>query len=161
MTIAITDANIFIDLIYVELLDSLFSIEMEIHTTLNVIDELKESQQELLHPYIKSKQLSVHTSDDFELPKAIQNNRRLSPSDKSVFGVALALDAMILTGDGLIRKTATTKKIETHGTLWLLDQFLEKELITKGRAAQQLKHLQGYNKRLPLDDCARRISEWS
>jgi rRNA-processing protein FCF1 len=159
MTIAITDANIFIDLIYVELLDNLFGIEMDIHTTLNVIDELKDSQQELLSPYTASKQLTVHTSDDFELPKAIQNNRRLSPSDKSVFGVAVALDAMILTGDGLIRKTAT-KKIETHGTLWLLDRFLEKGLITKGRAAQQLKHLQGYNKRLPPGECDHRISNW-
>jgi hypothetical protein len=47
MKIAITDANIFIDLMYIELLDELFDIELELHTTINVVDELNELNKKL------------------------------------------------------------------------------------------------------------------
>jgi predicted nucleic acid-binding protein len=122
---------------------------------------LKDSQQQLLSPFIKSEQLTVHTLEEFKLPELIRNNRTLSPSDKSVFSLALELDAMILTGDGLIRRTAISRKIETHGSLWLLDRFLEKELITRAIAVQRLEKLRGYNTRLPHADCEDRISNWS
>lgn len=162
MTIAITDANIFIDLIYVELLDNLFGIELDVHTTLNVIDELKESQQQLLNKFIENKQLTVHTLEDLQLPEAIQNSKALSPTDKSVFCLALKLDAMILSGDAMIRKTATIKKIETHGTLWLLDRFIEKQLLQRHNAAACLARLVTYDKkRLPLDECEKRIAIWA
>lgn len=161
MKIAITDANIFIDLIHVELQDELFAAGLDIHTTISVFDELNNKQQEVLSKHIEQKQLKVHSNELTKIPKEIQENRSLSPSDKSVFGLAIDLTAFILTGDGLLRKVSVAQKIEVHGILWLLDRFVEMNLITKKKALSLLKQLMVYNKRLPTDDCEKRISDWS
>jgi hypothetical protein len=161
MKIAITDANIFIDLIYVKLLDELFGIGIEIHTTINVVDELNANQQKLLSKFTRKKSLSIHLQEEFNLPNDIKKSKKLSDSDKSVFSLALELDAFILTGDGVLRKVSGFQKIEVHGILWLFDKFLEMKLITKKKASQQLKNLRGYNKRLPADECERRFVEWA
>ncbi|NCU05114.1 MAG: hypothetical protein GXC73_14130, partial [Chitinophagaceae bacterium] len=52
MKIAITDANIFIDLIRLQMLHFLFKIELEITTTLEVFEELHEWQQKELQQFI-------------------------------------------------------------------------------------------------------------
>ncbi|MFZ6014265.1 MAG: hypothetical protein ACOYXT_28245 [Bacteroidota bacterium] len=144
------------------MLDNLFGIELDVHTTLNVIDELRESEQLLVNQFVESKHLTVHTLEDLQLPPAIQNSKALSPSDKSVFSLALKLDAIILSGDGIIRKTTWLKKIETHGTLWLLDQFVEKQLLQRQNAAVCLTRLITYDKkRLPIVECEKRISVWA
>lgn len=161
MKIAITDANIFIDLIYVGLLDELFAIEVEIHTTLNVVDELNEDQQKVLSKFLKKSSLTAHVLEELTIPTAIRRNRKLSDSDKSVLGLAIKLDAFVLTGDNVVRKVSGVQKIEVHGVLWLFDQFLEKKLITRKRAIQQLTYLLAYNRRLPASDCEKRIAEWS
>lgn len=109
MKIAITDANIFIDLIHIELQNELFAAGLEIHTTISVFDELNNNQQEVLSKYIEQKQLMVHSNKPTNIPKEIQENRSLSPSDKSVFGLAIDLSAFILTGDGLLRKVSVAK----------------------------------------------------
>lgn len=149
MRIAITDANIFIDLIYLEMTDELFGIEVEIDTTANVIDKLNTKQQHAIQKSSKKAQLTIHPFEEFNVPESIINNRSLTESGKSVFGLAIQLGAFILTGDGVIRQISGFQKIEVHGILWLFDQFLEKKFITKKNATQQLKALMTYNRRLP------------
>lgn len=161
MKIAITDANIFIDLIYVGLLDELFAIEVEIHTTLNVVDELNDDQQKLLSKFLNKSSLTAHALEELTIPTSIRRNRKLSDSDKSVLGLAIKLDAFILTGDNVLRKVSGVQRIEVHGALWLFDQFIEKELITRKTATQKLTYLMAYNRRLPCDECEKRIGEWS
>jgi predicted nucleic acid-binding protein len=160
MKIAITDANIFIDLIHVGLIDELFGIEVDIHTTTNVVDELNTKQQQALLKFNKKALLTIHTQEVFNIPEEIKKNKKLSDSDKSVFSLALQLDAFILTGDGVIRQISGFQKIEVHGILWLFEQFVDKKLVSKKNAVQQLKSLLVYNTRLPTTECERRINEW-
>lgn len=160
MKIAVTDANIFIDLIHCALLEMLFGIGVEVHTTINVIDELNEKQQTILTKYIRKNLLAVHQLEEFVIPLELKVSKRLSDSDKSVFSLALQLEAFILTGDGVIRKTSGFQKIEVHGVLWLFDQFTEQKLITKKVALAQLKLLMDYNKRLPTEECEKRMALW-
>ena len=161
MIIAITDANIFIDLLYTGLLDKLFGIGVEIHTTMNVVDELDERQQKALLKFHKKKLLTIHSLEELSLPEPIRTNKKLSDSDKSVLSLALQLEALILTGDAVLRRVSGVQKIEVHGILWLLDRFLENKLMTKKQAVKQLSHLREYNKRLPHDECEKRIAAWS
>jgi len=58
-------------------------------------------------------------------------NRSLSESDLSVLCIAARLDAIVLTGDDLVRKTHHINKIEIHGVLWCLEQFVIKKQLTK------------------------------
>lgn len=160
MKIAITDANIFIDLMYCKLLDKLFGIGLEIHTTINVIDELNAQQQTIIGKSVQKKLLTVHLLKELSLPETIKANKRLSDSDKSVFSLAIQLDALLLSGDGVVRKFSGVQKIEVHGILWLFDQFINSKLITKKTAHLQLKQLLKYNNRLPVEDCEKRLLAW-
>jgi len=160
MKIAITDANIFIDLIHIELQAELFAADLEIHTTFHVIDELNKRQQEVLAQYIQEHKLTIHPWNDDSLSLDIPQKRNLSPSDKSVLSVAMALGAFILTGDGLLRKISGFQMIEVHGILWLFDRFVELKLVAHRQAADRLEKLMDYNKRLPVEDCMKRITAW-
>jgi predicted nucleic acid-binding protein len=161
MKIAITDANIFIDLIYLELHGELFALGVEIHSTLEVYDELNQIQQAALAKFVQESKLTLHLRGEDGPPDNIQKQKGLSESDKLVLHLAIKLDAFVLTGDGLLRKISKGNKIEIHGIFWLFDRFIEKKLITKKRACQCLSDLIGYNKRLPQEECDKRLAEWA
>jgi rRNA maturation endonuclease Nob1 len=141
-------------------LENLFGIGVEVHTTINVVDELNEKQQAMLSKLIGKKVITVHQLDEMNVPETIHRSNRLSESDKSVFCLAIQLDAFILTGDGVVRKISGVQKIEVHGMLWLFDRFIENKLVTKKVASAHLKQLMGYNSRLPKQDCEKRLAEW-
>ncbi len=160
MRIAITDANIFIDLFYLELVDHLFEIGCEIYTTRNVLLELEEHHAGALENHKKEGKLNLETLTevDHAAMLLLREHKRLSESDLSVICIAERLKAIVLTGDDLVRKTCHVHKIEIHGVLWCLDQFVIKKRIAKSEACEQLKKLMAYNKRLPFADCKKYIS---
>lgn len=155
MKIAITDANIFMDLFYLDVLDNLFGIDCEIYTTRHVILELEDHHADQLNEHITGEKIKLETlteTDKLNM-RNLRVNRGLSETDISVIVVAERLDATVLTGDGLVRKMCHTKKIDVHGILWCLDQFVLKCKITKSEACALLQNLMNFNKRLPYDDC--------
>lgn len=113
-----------------------------------------------MQKFIKQEQLTLHDCTEIAPIESVKSIKALSDSDKTVLYLAQHLGAFILSGDGVIRRIAGIQKIELHGVFWLLDKFLNGKLITKKQACQQLKKLMEYNKRLPLDECNKRISEW-
>ena len=60
MKIAITDACIFIDLYDLNLTTSFFSLNLEIHTSLDVFNELYEAQKEILQKSALIEKLLIH-----------------------------------------------------------------------------------------------------
>ena len=60
MRIVVADACIFIDIIDRQLSAVFFGLELEIHTTLDVFNELYENQQQILQAYHQSKKLTIH-----------------------------------------------------------------------------------------------------
>ena len=72
MKIAITDANIFIDLIKLQWLGYLFCIDIEIYTTLEVINELIDDQLERVTIFIQSRQLNIYSFSSSELEQIMQ-----------------------------------------------------------------------------------------
>ena len=69
MKIAVTDANIFIDLLYMEMQLLLLKLELEIYTTQFVLDELEEEQITKLQQLANEKTLIVYPFTDEELKK--------------------------------------------------------------------------------------------
>ena len=67
MKIAITDANIFIDIIYLEIHSLLPLIGFEIYTTQYVLNELDEDQIQKLQPIISNNVLIVYSFQENEL----------------------------------------------------------------------------------------------
>ena len=80
MTIAITDANIFIDLFELELLPFLFELDLAIHTTEEVLLECDDHQQGKLKLFMQHKLLTIHVLTDSQLAnmKTLNFSKRLS-----------------------------------------------------------------------------------
>src|SRR5690606_4856018 len=98
MKIAVTDACIFIDLIELDLVSSFFQLHVEIHTTVDVINELFNDQKQILQAYEAVHKLNVHNLDerDFSEMGKIPFPKGLSHQDKSVVYLALTLENAIV-----------------------------------------------------------------
>lgn len=143
MKIAITDACIFIDLIELQLSSQFFFLKIEIHTTLDVFNELYPEQQEVLRAYQSTGKLIIHNlspMDRMEL-KNTAFPRSLSDVDKSVILVAQRNNAMILSSDKAVRNFAKASAIEYHGMLWIFDMLIDHELIRKSEAIIKINNL--------------------
>jgi rRNA maturation endonuclease Nob1 len=132
MKLAVTDACIFIDLIELQLTSEFFGLPIEIHTSLDVYNELYAEQKEILKAYRSVGRLSIHnlSSEDKEKIQAEKFPKVLSDEDKTVIYLADKLSATVLSSDKAVRNYAKSKAIEYHGMLWIFDQIIEAKLLS-------------------------------
>ena len=147
MQIAVTDACIFIDLLELEITSSFFSLDLEIHTTVEVINELYPEQQKILRAYQTVKKLTVHNlaAEDLKTVQSMPFPKALSQQDKSVLYVASQLEAIVLSSDKPVRNFAKKQTLETHGMFWIFDQLVNHSLLTQRKAADKLHELMNSN----------------
>lgn len=141
MKIVVTDACIFIDVIDLNLAAKFFGLELDIHTTAEVINELYTSQQQILEGYKASEKLKVHILIGEEQQELMSDEypKALTPEDRSVVYIAKKLrDATILSSDKPLRKYAKKLCIEYHGMLWILDQLVSQGGLPKPEAITKL-----------------------
>ena len=163
-----TDANIFIDLINLTLVSHFFELSLEIHTTLDVLNELYSHQQEVILAYNSAKKISIHNLTEEQLSEMQEyaNTRQLSDADKSVIYIAHKINAMVLSSDGPARKFAKSKKLETHGLLWLFDELVNNKVISQPLACSKINELLGSNRRYREDlilaaEFNQRLKDWN
>lgn len=147
MKIAITDACIFIDLHELELTSELFSLNLDIHTSTDVYNELHSHQREVLKAFISGSKLTVHRISEEERQTIFNSKlpKSLSETDKTVLFLAAKLKAFVLSSDKTVRKSAKSQSIDYHGMLWILDQLVEKSILTKTQALEKLQYLFSVN----------------
>lgn len=162
MKLAVTDANIFIDLIKLQMLGYLFNIDLEVHTTREIVDQLNAPQYEKIDYFVQAQLLMVYDFSADELDAIIEMSapRALEIADKTVVYLATKLQACVLTGDGPLRKFCTKSNLDVKGILWLFDIFLKHGLISYSTAVERMNFLLSFNDRLPKDDCLTRIRLW-
>lgn len=162
MKVAVTDANVFIDLIKLQWLSYLFCINVEIYTTREVIDELMDSQVESVTPFIQSQQLLIYSfsSEELERIRVMTAPSSLTIQDRSVVFLAKHLKADVLSGDNPLRKFCIRQGLQVNGIIWLFDEFLGLELIDYETAISQMNYLLSFNNRLPVIDCQARLKNW-
>lgn len=163
MKIAIQDANILIDLMDCGIFDAFFELGIETHTTSLVLSEIKKaSQSSYCSGAIEKGLLQVKRIETLEIME-IQSRLKggLSPADWSVMEMAQEHNAILLTGDGALRRNATRRKIEVKGILWIFDELVQSEIIEAPLAAEKLIGLKARNPRLPTDEVNNRIEKWS
>lgn len=165
--IVVSDTNIFIDLISIDLLDGFFCLPWEIHTTDLVMKELKDSSQKgVVDAFRKRDRLKVKEFDGNEMmdlilmrKQALQSSNA-SIQDCSVWKLAKSLGCSLLTGDNRLRKVAQKDQVEVHGILYLFDKMLEHQVINHETAISRLQSLCSINSRLPKDEIVKRIELW-
>lgn len=168
MKLVVTDACIFIDVIELQLTSEFFGLELEIHTTVDVINELFPQQQQLLRAYEHGGKLTIHvlTTADQE---AISNEnfpRALSPEDCSVIYIARKLNAVVLSSDKPVRRHAENLTIEYHGMFWIFDTLVEEKLLSGAIAISKLTKLMQsniiYKSNLEMvHEAEKRIKSWA
>lgn len=170
MKIAVKDANVFIDLEAMGLLDLWFQLGITTLTSSFVVMELEDGGHENALACIRAGQVIEATISGEEMAGAFADfqdahgGAGLSETDISVIYLAIREDAMVLSGDRLLRITAQARHLEIHGTLWIMDRLVTEGLLHSSLAADRLEALMrrtGSEQRfLPKVDCEARISRW-
>lgn len=167
MKIAVTDACIFIDIIELGLLGEFFNLPFEIHTTLDVLNELYPSQQQVLNTFTDEGKLIIHCLTDEEMAEIGQMvfPKSLSQVDRTVLYTAKKNEAMVISSDKLVRNFSRGHSIEYHGMLWLFDKMIEFGFLSRKDAAQKLKELISMNtiyqdNKSLMEELFVRIHEW-
>lgn len=163
--IVVSDTNIFIDLVKLELLGDFFSLPWDIHTTDFVINELEVPEQKAaVTAFIKRKKLTVGKLNAAEVGIIAERSEltggKISITDFSVCHYAQKNNYTLLTGDMNLRKVAVKENISVHGILFLFDELVKHAVLPSELAAETLKKLKGINTRLPLDEVDTRINKW-
>jgi predicted nucleic acid-binding protein len=161
-TVAVTDANIFIDLIKTDTIHLLFKLELRIHTTQEVVDELEPYQQDVVYALSKEGDVSIYGLSYEELSN-MPNQKfpdGLHLDDQTVFVLAKKIDGILLSGDKKLRKYCERNDILVKGILWIYDEAYERNLMDTIVLVERIKLLMSINKRLPINDCQERIARW-
>lgn len=84
------------------------------------------------------------------------------PGRLDLFALVLAMqeNAVLLTGDGALRKAASNEGVEHHGTLWLLDAMVDEGAISGARGCQSLELMLNAGRRLPKKEVLARMAAW-
>lgn len=153
MKLVVTDTNVFIDMMDVGALVALFGLGLEVHTTAFVVDELASDQQTQLLPYISTGRLKVAHFDPAEIAvvEALQTTVTIGFTDRSVVHLATRLRAMVLSGDGKLWKVCKSRRLEVHGSLWVVEQAWVHGLVPPMSCIARLEQLERLNSRLPKD----------
>ena len=147
MKIAITDACIFIDIYDLQLTSKFFSLELDIHTSIDVFNELYEEQKEILRAFQQVGKLTLHSIKEEDRKVIFAKNfpRSLSDNDKTVLYLSEKIDAMVLSSDKAVRANAKKLCVEYHGMLWVFDKLIEEGIINNENAIEKIKKLLATN----------------
>lgn len=166
--VVVSDTNIFIDLISVDLLDEFFHLPSEIHTTDFIVSELKDGdQQTAIQVYIANKMLYVKTYSGKEIMKLagmkmnVAKGSNVSIQDCSVWHYANENGYSLLTGDAKLRRLVEKSGIVVHGILYIFDKLVEYGIIDHDTAKNKIDQLSQINNRLPIKEVQKRISAWN
>jgi hypothetical protein len=162
MKTAVIDVNIFLDLIELQMLTSLFTIGYRVYTTQEMIDQLNENQYAYLKEFIGTGQLTIYRLSEKELEEAIilTTGRSLELADKTVAWLSLHLQGILISGYPLSARFYETTPLEEKNIIWFFDLLLGKHIILHAFAIQKLQQLLKINRRIPRQECEKRIKEW-
>lgn len=164
MKIAVQDANVLIDLEIAGLFDLWFKTGIETHTTDLIRAELEKGSHTQAVSYFMSGQVVEHALSFDEIMVVSELEREVGSkakfNDCSVLYLAMKLNAMLISGDKPLREAGKERRIEVHGTLWILDQLVERRLITGKVAASKLDYLRSQGRFLPESECQVRLKLW-
>jgi hypothetical protein len=154
MKSVVIDANIFLDLIKLQMLAMLFKIGYHVYSTQEMIDQLNETQYESVKEFIESGQLTVYQFSEKELEEVtgLTALRSLELADKSVVWLSAHLQGTLISGDPIYIRYYETTRAVAKNIIWFFDLLIEKQIILPDSAAQKMAQLQKINRRIPLDE---------
>ena len=127
----IIDASILLDFIEGGIFDTLFSLPFDFSTSDIVADEISRSYSPSELREFGLKILGLEAEQILMIETLQIEHIELSPNDLSVYILARQHRSLLISGDGPLRELADSHKVEYHGTLWLLEELTEKDLLSQ------------------------------
>lgn len=155
----VIDSNVLIDFHNANLLNELFALNLDFHTTDMVLAEQQSISEETLLSY-GLRVLSLSATQLVEIVALRQEAKRTSIQDLSTYICARDLEIGLLTGDGALRGIAQKYGVEVHGSLWLLDKLVNQGVVDGNQAASALEAMMEMGGRFPEAECRVRIIRW-
>ena len=163
MRLAVKDANVLIDLVEAALLDLWGVMALEVHVTDLVLAEIRDDKQRGdVDAYVAKFGVTVHELDEGATAECMRmaEQHGMSLADASALRLAKELDAILLSGDSLLRKTATRDKVEVRGLLWIFDELVKRRALAMAAAAKRLRQVMAAGSFLPPRECIERLERW-
>ncbi len=162
--IAVKDANVFIDMEYMGILDLWFQLGYETITSDLVVRELEDGMHFQAIAYVESSHIRALSLPLDAVVEIQESHAGISSTDAAVLHIAIQHKALLLTGDRRLRSAAKVEVVECHGSIWVLDQLVRNNKLTGILAAEKLSALaalKGEQKRfLPMKRVAEYVKRW-
>lgn len=164
MKIIVNDANILIDLAKLDLIEKLSELGAVLHTNDFVLEEIEDDvQREKIDFFVSEKIITVANTGSEEIiviSQMVIENKGLSFEDCSIWHYTKKCKGLLLTGDKKLKSCVEKDGIEVRGIIYVLDELLHKNIISKETAIIKIKQLYRFNKWLPEKEIEARINKW-
>lgn len=160
MLLVISDACVLIDIEYAELTRVMFSLTYQFA----VPDILFFQELEKQHAHLSQFGLISKTMSGDLIAEAYsfhQKYMKLSVNDRLALTLAKHEGCILLTGDKALRDAAKDFNIEVHGTIWLVEQMLQKKKITVEVARIAFQSMKNSGSRLPWGEVEKLLTQRS
>lgn len=141
-----------------------FALSYDICTTDFVVKEILESDQKAqIESFIRAMKLTVFklTADEVEAVRQFSTQRYFKGiTDKTVLWKAYQLKCPLLTGDKKLRNEAEDLNIEVHGSIWVINELIEKGIVSWAKGTELLEKLKLINASLPHDEINKLIKKF-
>lgn len=148
MQLLISDANILIDLEEGHLLVQLFQMPYRF----SIPDILFEEELDEEHGHLPSMGLHILELNSNAMSYAVELISKYPKTSRNdCFALALAAqeETILLTGDKALRSAAKNESVSVNGTIWLMEQMIQWEVITVEEASTAYDHMKLAGRRLP------------
>lgn len=155
----IVDTNILIDMHRGGVIRQFFALPYDFTSPDVILAELEDPDgSELERMGLRSAELTGEQV--LEVAFILENNQKIAANDIFALVLASHMGLTLLTGDSRLRRLSAKHNVPVHGTIWLLDEMVQRNIITARQAAKALHLMLGRGSRLPADECDRRLELW-
>ena len=148
MQLLISDANILIDMEEGQLIELMFQLPYQYSTPdILFIEELEEEHQYLLDLGLSLSELSSNTME--YAMELVPRYNKASRNDCFALALAQQEECALLTGDKALRNAAETEAVEVKGSVWLVGEMIEAELLSVDHARVSFERMRDAGRRLP------------
>lgn len=122
------------------------------------VDELEEQHSYLLEHGLQLGELSPDSMAEVE--QLVLRYNQPSRYDCMALVLAKQQQCPLLTGDMALRKAAIKEQVEVKGTLWVIGELIEKQIITWQAAKIAYEKMEAEGRRLPWDKVKAQLQEF-
>lgn len=161
MKCIINDTNIWIDLKTADILEEIFKLPYKIVCPdILFYDELSDNEGDLLLT-LGIEIIELNNTEMQEVEDISNENRSISFNDTTAFILAKNRKYTLVTGDKVLRKIADKNNVAYKGTIWLIDELVNKKIISYSEGVTCCESLLNNSRRLPKTELEKRINNWS